>query len=349
MQCWRAALEQALQAAWYQRPAPPLLLQPLSGIYQGLAALAALPWRLGWRHAWRAPCPVIVVGNLIVGGAGKTPTVIALVQALQADGWRPGVISRGHGRRSHGVVVASPEDDALLLGDEPWLIQRRTGVPLAVGIQRAAAAMALLARHPEVDVIVADDGLQHHALARDLSLWVFDYRGVGNGALLPAGPLRQALPEQTPPATWVVYNAPAATTALPGALAERHLAGAVLLADWHAGDTASPQALQALRGRPLHAVAGIGAPDRFFAMLSAAGLQFTPQALPDHADLSTPPWPAGTADVLCTEKDAAKLQPSKMGDTRVWVVGLDFRLPPALLHSLRAALQQARRPRGSSR
>lgn len=333
----RAALERWLVRRWYG-PSVPLLLRPLAGLYRLLAALAALPWRRGWRRPWRAPVPVVVVGNLIAGGAGKTPTVIAVVQALQAAGRRPGVVSRGHGRRTRGTRVIAPGDPAAEVGDEPWLIARRTGAPVAVGERRVEAARALLARPQPPDVLVADDGLQHHALARDLELWVFDERGAGNGALLPAGPLRQPLPARLPPQARVLYNAPAPSTPLPGPCAQRGLAGAVPLADWHCGAPMDPGALAALRGRPLHAIAGIAAPERFFGMLRAAGLQIEPQPLPDHADLSTPPWPAGTAEVLCTEKDAAKLDPLRCAGVAVWVVGLDFRLPD----TLREALQELR-------
>lgn len=342
----RDALERRLVGIWYRRARAPWSLRPLALVYAALAHLIALPWRLGWRRPWRAPCPVLVVGNLVAGGAGKTPTVIALVQALQAAGWRPGVVSRGHGRRSQGTRVASHADDAATLGDEPWLIRRRTGVALAVGERRAEAAAALLAAHPEVEVLVSDDGLQHHALARDLALWVFDERGAGNGALLPAGPLRQRLPARPPAQTWVLYNASAPSTALAGALATRALAGALPLAAWHDGATMDASELAALAqtATPLHAIAGIAAPERFFAMLRAAGLRVAGQALPDHADLDPLPWPAGTPTVLCTEKDAAKLDPARIGATAVWVVGLDFRLPPALLAELLTALDALRRP-----
>lgn len=340
----RAALERALVRTWYARAQAPLALRPLAGLYGVLAGLSALPWRLGWRRPWRAPCPVVVVGNLVAGGAGKTPTVIALVTALQAAGWRPGVVSRGHGRASTGARVAAAGDDAAVLGDEPWLIHRRTGAPLAVGERRSEAAAALLAAHPEVDVIVSDDGLQHHALARDLALWVFDERGAGNGALLPAGPLRQPLPARVPAGTWVLYNAPAPSTPLPGALATRALAGALPLADWARGLAMDPRTLAALRDRPLHALAGIAAPERFFAMLRDAGLACSTQPLPDHAPMDPPPWPPGTTDVLCTEKDAAKLDPACLGATRVWVVGLDFRLPSDLVAALLAALDALRSP-----
>lgn len=336
----RARLERLLVARWYG-PAVSVWLRPLAWLYAALAGLAALPWRLGWRRPWRAPCPVLVVGNLIVGGAGKTPTVIALVMALRAAGWRPGVVSRGHGRRGSGVLLAGPGQDAVALGDEPWLIARVTGVPLAVGKSRVQAAQALLQAHPEVDLLIADDGLQHHALGRDVELWVFDERGVGNGALLPSGPLRRRLPRRVPARARVLYNAPAPSTALPGALATRGLAGAVALADWHRGLAMDPAALHALRGQPLLAIAGIAAPERFFAMLRAEGLTAQTLALPDHADLREPPWPAGTPRVLCTEKDAAKLDPARCGATQVWVVGLDFRLPPDLIADLDQTLAQA--------
>lgn len=335
----RAALERALTTAWYRRRTPPPALLPLSAVYAGLSALAALPWRFGWRRPWRAPCPVVVVGNLVAGGAGKTPTVIALVEALRAAGRQPGVVSRGHGRRTTGVQVADGTQDAGMLGDEPWLIRRRTGVPLAVGERRVEAAAALLRAHPTVDVIVADDGLQHRALARDAELWVFDERGAGNGALIPAGPLRQRLPGRLPDGAFVVYNADAPTTSLPGPLAERALSGAVALADWHAGAPMDPALLRDLAARsaagaPMLAAAGIAAPQRFFGMLAATGIRCATLPLPDHADLSQPPWPPSTADLLCTEKDAAKLDPAHPGAARAWVVGLDFRLPAALVAAL---------------
>lgn len=314
---------------------------PLAGLYRLLAGAAALPWRLGLRRPWRAPCPVVVVGNLIVGGAGKTPTVIALVQALRRAGHRPGVVSRGHGRRSHGGLLVTAASSAAEVGDEPWLIARATGAPVAVDTRRPQAALALLRAHPDLTVLVADDGLQHHALALDLALWVFDERGAGNGALLPAGPLRQPLPGRVPADARVLYNAAAPSTALPGALAQRQLAGAVPLAAWHAGQAMDAAALTALQGRTLLAIAGIASPERFFGMLRDRGLQIHTMALPDHADLREPPWPAGTPDVLCTEKDAAKLDPARCGATRVWVVGLDFQLPPDLIADICQTLARA--------
>ena len=327
----RARAETVLAQHWW-RPAPTLLVQalrPLSWLYRALA---------GWRRLRSRPrplqVPVIVVGNLIAGGAGKTPTVIALVQALAGAGRRPGVISRGYGRAGHRVHAVAAGDTAAAVGDEPLLIRRRTGVPVWVGRDRVAAALGLCAAQPEVDVLVSDDGLQHHRLARDAELVVFDERGAGNGLLLPAGPLREPLPRRLSPRTRVVYTGGAASTALPGVLALRHIGTAWPLGGWLSGDSRSALPLDSLRGRPCLAVAGLAAPEKFFAMLRAAGLTITPSPLPDHHAYDTLPWPAGTADVITTEKDAVKIDPARTGETQVWVVPLDLALPAALVGEL---------------
>jgi tetraacyldisaccharide 4'-kinase len=228
------------------------------------------------------------------------------------------------------------------VGDEPRLISRRTASPVWVGVARAEVAQALCAAHPEVDILVADDGLQHLALARDAQLIVFDERGIGNGQVLPAGPLRQAWPGSVPPRSAVLYNAEQMTTPWPGALARRRLAGAVPLADWHAGAPARTDALQGLRGRRVLAVAGIAAPERFFAMLEAEGLSIDRLPLADHAPLDTLPWPADTPCVLVTEKDAVKLPPQT---PNVWVVALDFDLPAETLDALQGWLPPRPPPR----
>jgi tetraacyldisaccharide 4'-kinase len=232
------------------------------------------------------------------------------------------------------VHAVAAGDTAAAVGDEPLLIRRRTGVPVWVGRDRAAAARGLCAAHPEVDVLVSDDGLQHHQLPREAELVVFDERGAGNGLLLPAGPLRQALPRRLSPRTRVVYTGGAPSTALPGALALRHIGAAWPLDAWLAGDSRSARPLESLRGRPCLAVAGLAAPEKFFTMLRAAGLAIEPRPLPDHHAYDTLPWPAGTADVVTTEKDAVKIDPARRGETRVWVVPLDLALPAALVGEL---------------
>ena len=326
----------ALQTHWWRaRPTPTAqALRPLSWVYSGLAAL----------HRARmaepsAPVPVIIVGNLVVGGAGKTPTVIALVQALQAAGRSPGVLSRGYGRQGNVVIEVRQGLDAAAVGDEPLLIHRRTGVPVWVGADRVAAARALCAAHPGVDVLVSDDGLQHLPLARLAELVVFDDRGAGNGLVLPAGPLRQPLTARLRPEVFVLYTGTRASTPLPGALAARALGRAWPLAAWWQGEGSAARPIDELRGRTVLAAAGLAAPEKFFAMLEAAGLTLQRLPLPDHASFDALPWPAGGAqDVLVTEKDAVKLQPGRPGTERVWVVPLDFALPAELLRALIARL-----------
>ncbi|GAA0758688.1 tetraacyldisaccharide 4'-kinase [Ideonella azotifigens] len=326
---------------WHPRPSwLALALLPLAGLYLLLAGLNRLSWQLRKRPA--LPVPVVVVGNLIVGGAGKTPTTIALVQWLQSQGWQPGIVSRGYGRADAELRLVTAETPARLVGDEPLLMHLRTGAPVAVARDRVAAALALLAAHPAVNLIVSDDGLQHWRLQHDLSLIVFDGRGAGNRLLLPAGPLRQRLPRHLPPRSWVVYNADAPTTPLPGGCARRGLGGAVALSDWWQGAGGSMATLAHLRAKseenPLLAAAGIASPSRFFDMLRAAGLRLRELPLPDHADLAALPWPTNEPDVLLTEKDAAKLPPGSTGNTCAWVVTLDFELPAMLTDALRSAL-----------
>lgn len=311
-------------------------LWPLSLSMAVLVRLRRAAYRLGlWRRT-RLPVPVIVVGNLVAGGAGKTPTVLALVALLRAQGHRPGIVSRGYGRRGDAVTAVSADSSAVDVGDEPRLLRLRSGVPVWVGRDRVAAAQALIAAHPDTSVIVSDDGLQHLALARTLQVVVFDERGAGNGWLLPAGPLREPLPTHVDRLggvpTRVVYNAPAPTTPLPGTLARTALAGAVPLAAWWRGEAARP--MSAIAGRRWLAVAGTARPQRFFGMLRAAGLDITECPLPDHHAYDNLPWPADTPAVLMTEKDAVKLAPARLGKTEAWVLPLDLQLDPTLADEL---------------
>ena len=348
-----AEFARLLQRHWWRPRLTALtaLLSPLAWLVGAVAAR-----RRAGARAQALPVPVIVVGNVIVGGAGKTPTVIALVALLRSWGWTPGIVSRGHGRADAAALLldASTPPGAATpasFGDEPLLMHRRTGAAVAVARHRRDAALRLLAAHPEVDIVIADDGLQHHALPRAIELVVFDGRGVGNGRTLPAGPLRERAsdiwPEaaDTPPRFILVngrWPAPPAR-ALPAPRercfeATRSLGGALPLADWARGVAATRQGLLALRGRRLVAAAGIGDPERFFAMLEAEGLAITRLPLADHASFDVLPWPVETADVVVTEKDAVKLAGRATGATRLWVATLDFGLPDALATALRAAL-----------
>jgi tetraacyldisaccharide 4'-kinase len=282
--------------------------------------------------------PVVVVGNLVVGGAGKTPTTIAVVELLRRHGYTPGIVSRGYGRAGADVVLVARDAAAVEVGDEPLLLQRRTGVPVAVGADRVGAGHALLGAHPRVDVIVSDDGLQHLALERDVDVLVFDERGAGNGRLLPAGPLRERLPPALGPRQIALYNAAAATTPLPGYLVRRSLAGVTPLDAWWEGAAPSRRALESLRDREVLAVAGLARPERFFAMLRDEGLRIAERPLGDHADFSSLPWPAATADVVLTEKDAIKVAATRRLGTRVWVARLDFVPEPGFGSALLAML-----------
>jgi tetraacyldisaccharide 4'-kinase len=333
---------QALQQAWLTRGPLACLLLPLAAVYGLLVVLRRRLHASGLLRTETLPVPVVVVGNFIAGGAGKTPTVAAVVELLRRAGRRPGVIARGYGRSAaQPLLDVTPDTPPAQGGDEPLLLRLRLGVPVVVGRDRVAAARELLRLHPEVDVLVSDDGLQHLRLPRRVQLVVFDERGAGNGWLLPAGPLREPLPQRLPPHTRVLYNAAQATTALPGRIARRRLRGAVALADWWAGRPADDAALHALAGRPLIAAAGLAHPQRFFDMLRAAGLDVTPLPLPDHFDYASLPWPAGTQDVIVTEKDAVKLRPERTGPARVWVAPLDFALGDELEHELLALLPTA--------
>jgi tetraacyldisaccharide 4'-kinase len=241
--------------------------------------------------------PVIVVGNVVAGGAGKTPLTMALVNHLQQRGWRVGVISRGHGRKTHDTRAVMPDSLPNEVGDEPLLIRQKTGVPVWVAALRSEAGLGLLQAHPEVNMLVCDDGLQHWALARDLEICVMDERGVGNGWLLPAGPLREPWPR---PVDLLLHTG---QNGLPGGFqAQRQLAPMA-----HDAQGRS-QALSSLLYQPVDAVAGLARPEAFFAMLRAAGLQLQrTTALPDHFDYAHGAPATTDRLLLCTEKDAAKL------------------------------------------
>lgn len=330
---------QRLQAAWLRRGGLALALLPLAALYAALVLLRRWLYRSGWLESLRLPVPVVVVGNVIAGGAGKTPTTLAIVRHLRERGWRPGIVSRGHGGRRRDARPVEADADPAEHGDEPVLMALRAGVPVQVGRDRVAAARALLAAHPEVDVLVCDDGLQHLRLARDVEVLVFDERGAGNGWWLPAGPLREGAQRR---ADLLLYNASAPSTDRPGFLARRAVGPAVPLADWRAGVRLG-RPLAALHGQRLLAAAGIAHPERFFSMLEAQGLRIERCPLPDHHVYAALPWAGRDFDaVLVTEKDAVKLRPGP-GNEAVRVVALDFEPDPGFFAALDARLAALRR------
>lgn len=343
---WRAWLEPRLLAAWRSRGALAWLLSPLSALHylgyrlrQVLAPSAVVDAGLS--------VPVIVIGNLYVGGTGKTPLTIEIVRALAARGRRPGVVSRGYGRAATQARLISRGDPPAAAGDEPLLIARSTDAPVAVGRDRVDAARLLLARHPDVDCIVSDDGLQHRALGRDIEIALIDERGLGNGWLLPAGPLREPAQRLRSVDAVVLHGTPATMRAALDASARGFEMRTRLGTAWQLSDAsqrrelellAAEQAAQSLR---LLAAAGIGVPKRFFAMLRSAGLTIDELPLPDHFEFRADSFGRVNADrILITEKDAVKCaaEPGLARDTRIWVVPLVAALDPALIDFIAARI-----------
>jgi tetraacyldisaccharide 4'-kinase len=313
----RLQLAQTLQQAWTQRGWLAILLWPLSQVYGLLSALNRQLYRWGVFKTHHVAVPVIVVGNIVAGGGGKTPTVMALVQHLKAHGLQVGVVSRGYGRTDTAcreVLANSPVSD---IGDEPALIFHTCDVPVFVARKRFDAASALLAAYPKTDVIISDDGLQHYALHHDIAVTVFDDSGLGNGWLLPAGPLRQRSTAETDLILHTGQHPALLDDVFIQFTAHRALAdhamradgSAVLLADLAHHPENPPE-------KPLLALAGIAKPEAFFSMLRDAGVDLAETLeLPDHADYSTFNSALGNKyagySLICTQKDAIKLWQSR--------------------------------------
>lgn len=303
---------------WYRLSALSVALAPLSLGFRLAVALRRAAFAAGILRSHRLPVPVVVVGNLVVGGTGKTPLVLWLVDALRSRGLRPGIVSRGYRGANEPAQRVPPGGDAAQFGDEPVLLAERSGVPVWIGRDRVAAARGLLAAHPDCTVVVCDDGLQHYALARDLEIAVEDERGHGNGLLLPAGPLREPASR---PVDAVIVNGPSR----PGTFEM----GLVPAGFRRVGGDARAVPIESLRGKRLHAVAGIGNPRRFFATLGSLGLEFVPHAFPDHhawaaRDLEFPDCDA----VLMTEKDAVKCR--ALGRDDLVALRVEARVDPRL-------------------
>lgn len=327
------ALADDLQDCWYGNRTSPWWARPLAALYGGAAATRRMMYRHGWLRSERLPVPVIVVGNIVAGGAGKTPLAIALVEALQARGRKPGVVSRGYGGSATVPRLLGAQPDPAVTGDEPALIKLRTGAPVAIGARRAEAARLLL--HEGVDVVIADDGLQHYALVRDIEICVIDgVRRFGNGRLLPAGPLRE--PEsRLRDVDFVVCNG--------GGVRKDEVAMQLVLPDAVAlTDPATRCPLAAFSGHRVHAVAGIGHPPRFFDALRAVGIDVIEHPFPDHyrympVDLAF----SGDLPVLMTEKDAVKCR--AFAKDGWWSVPVAAELPEHFFDAVAERIAQQRR------
>jgi tetraacyldisaccharide 4'-kinase len=340
-------VKQLLLKAWLTRGATARLLWPVALIHSLLVRLRRALYQNGFLASERFKPPVIVVGNVVAGGAGKTPLVMALVRHFQAQGLRPGVVSRGYGRADRDSLEVRPDTPVQASGDEPALIQRSTGAPVFVAARRADALRALLAAYPATDVVVCDDGLQHYALQRDIEIAVFDDRGVGNGWLLPAGPLREPWPARQRQGIDLVLHT-GQQPAFEGFTSSRKLADHAVALDGRR------IVLAELRGQPLVALAGIASPEAFFAMLRAHGLTLEKTlALPDHHNFKLDDLSACAGrTVLCTEKDAIKLFTlpglENLSGLEVLAVPLEFSPEPAFFTALDALLAPLISPLPSS-
>lgn len=306
---------QFLLNAWYQKAAWLYLLWPLSCFYRTVIALRHWLYHRGVLSSWRAPVPVVVVGNISVGGTGKTPLVIALVEALKAQGFKPGIVSRGYGSTApHYPFLVTADSNPDQTGDEPLLLALRSGVPVMIDSQRCEAIRGLLQTH-DCDVLVADDGLQHYAMQRDIEIVVIDgQRLLANKLCLPAGPLREPA-SRLRSVDYVVSNGRGNTGAdepnfggelgsltAPVSIMNLQAAGIVPLqggagvdgADWTLSKT-------------VHAVAGIGNPGRFFSSLRALGFTVHEHVFADHHPYCAQDIEFGDdLPVIMTEKDAVK-------------------------------------------
>ena len=302
------------------------MLFPLSLLFGLAVALRRVFYRAGLLRAVRLPVPVIVVGNISVGGTGKTPLVLWLAAFLRQQGYHPGIVSRGYGGGAGGVVAVDVRSDPALVGDEPLLLAKKSSCPVWVGRDRAAAGNALLRAHPECDVLVSDDGLQHYRLDRDMEIVVVDgERKFGNGLLLPAGPLRESVSRlRSVDAVVVNGGSPEAVMQLRNEF-EMSLQGGMF---YNLRNRELYAAAADFSGKKLHAVAGIGNPQRFFAHLRGLELAFEEHAFPDHCAFRPQDLDYDNADaVLMTEKDAVKCV--GFADERYWALAVEAILPPA--------------------
>lgn len=319
---------------WYRDDAVARLLAPVAALFCGLVRLRRAAYRRGWLRAERAPVPVVVVGNITVGGTGKTPLVVWLTERLARAGYRPGVVSRGHGgqggRDPEWVASDSPPER---VGDEPVLIAARTGRPVVVAADRPAAIRHLL-EHTACDCVVADDGLQHYRMARDVEIAVVDgRRRLGNGRCLPAGPLREPAARLDEVDFVVANGAPG-----PGEV-DMDLEAEDLV---NLADPYRRMPLSDLADGPVHAVAGIGHPERFFRMLGAAGMEVIGHPFPDHHRFQPRDLDFGDGrPVVMTQKDAVKCR--AFAHAGQWYLPVAAVLPEGFGERVVAAVDAARR------
>lgn len=337
----RAAIESWLHQQWSKRGLLAWCLSPFALIY-----LAIFRAKAHETKPVQLPVPVVVVGNIYVGGTGKTPITIQLVRELRLAGYTPGVISRGYGRRHDLPEVVEKDSPAEQVGDEPLLIEHLAQCPVVVGRDRVAAGRLMLEKFPKVNLIVSDDGLQHLRLARDVELAVVGARGLGNGWVLPAGPLREP-PSRLDSVDAIILNATTDTVAsrTPRFAATSQFGTVINLA------TGTKRHIDALahdiedKKAKVLAAAGIASPDRFYAMLRAHDIECSTLDLGDHFNFRTNPFARRTEDfIFVTGKDAVKCRqnPEIVKDQRIWVVDLEIQLDPYLVEFLIGLINERR-------
>lgn len=309
------AFAEHLQRRWYAKSAAwAWIFAPLMWLFMFVALLRRVAFARGWKKSTRLPCVVIVVGNITVGGTGKTPLCLALAQHLRAKHIAVGIISRGHGGKAAGVREVLPDADAKICGDEPVLLARRAACPVFIGARRVQAAQALLAKYPQTQVILSDDGLQHYALQRDLELALLDgARGLGNGQRLPVGALREAASRLNSVDAVIVQTRAAADNlpSLPKITTPRFSMQLQSAAPYRVFAPKMSAGISEFFGQNTQALAGIGNPQRFFQSLRHLGLSLVKtQAFADHHDFCAEDLRDFSPDLplFVTEKDAVKLQ-----------------------------------------
>jgi len=318
---------------WYRRGPTALLLWPLSLLFGIVVALRLLLYKIRIFKSGHPGIPVIVVGNLTVGGSGKTPLVIWIAEFLKSKGWSPAIISRGYGVKVETPRAATVASEASEVGDEPIVLARRSGCPVWIGPDRVQVAAVLRAAHPDVNVLVLDDGLQHYRLRRDIEIAVVDARGLGNGFMLPAGPLRE------PRLRLRTVNAVVAHGGSPAKDFSMSLVGEEV---HRMTDARERRSLKAFAGQKVHGAAGIGDPNRFFVHLGRAGVKVIPHPFPDHHPFTARDLDFGDGlPVILTEKDAVKLRSAARPEW--WVLPVSARLDPGFGAWLVRKLDECRR------
>jgi tetraacyldisaccharide 4'-kinase len=325
-----------LESLWYRASLWHIFLLPIAGIFSLLAGFRRALNLSGRIKIQPLPVPVIVVGNITVGGSGKTPLVLWLIQLLKSHGYRPGIVSRGYGGSIKALIEVDLNLTAEQVGDEPILLMERTGCPIFVCPDRSLAARALLARYGDVNIIIADDGMQHYGLPRDIEIAVIDgERGFGNGCRLPAGPLREPISRLKSVQAVVVNGRPVAE-GIPADAIQMRLTGEIL---YRLNNPSDRKRASEFARAAVHAIAGIGNPPRFFAHLRSLGLRPEEHSFPDHYmfkpnDLNLP----GTGPILMTEKDAVKCK--TFANDRCWVLTVDAELPSAFAEHILTLLSR---------